>query len=193
MRLVEAIGHALRPIRSDAAKLTAAEFREERAQPLEVSSPAFANKQTIPSEYSMAGKNSFPGLRWGDIPVLTQSLLLVVEDPDAPKPTPFIHAIVYNIPPQLKELPTNAFLDGSLTKEYMELGIKCGTNTLSQSKYMGPAPPPGHGDHHYYFQLFALDSALDFTAPPTLHQIKSAIEDHVLAHGETVGLYRLGD
>ena len=118
-----------------------------------------------------------------------ESLLLVVEDPDAPKPMPFVHLIMYDIPPQTTSLPEGTIINGQLSEQSYDLGLKLGTNTLFKPEYMAPSPPPGHGPHRYHFQLIALDLELSYSQAPTLIEIKADIEHHVLAFGELVGIY----
>ena len=119
----------------------------------------------------------------------TKSLILVVEDPDAPIPTPFIHGIFYNIPSDLHELSEQAVKTEGIAAILIDQGAQMGTNTVSRPVYMPPALPLGHGPHHYHFQLIALDHVLAFTKVPTLTDVKEAIEGHVIAFGELVGIY----
>jgi Raf kinase inhibitor-like YbhB/YbcL family protein len=189
MRILEMIGHALRGVRSAETKMISAENSTATETFLKVSSSAFDDEQPMPVRFTMDGENLFPGLQWSQIPEGTKSLVLVVEDPDIPKSTPFVHGIVYNIPPTLSSLPTEAFVDGELARDWSIEGVACGGNSMGQAKYMAPSPPPGHGVHHYFFQLFALDKELEFSKAPDLDDIKKAISNHVIAYGETVGTY----
>lgn len=191
MRLMEMLGHALSQVRSDETKMLSAEQSTANAIALKITSNAFSDGSSIPAKYTCDGDNLFPAIRWTKPPAGAKTLLIVVEDPDAPKETPFIHGIIYNIPSALNELPTEAFQkDGAIEVSYASTGIKCGGNSLGQAKYMAPAPPPGHGDHHYYFQVFALDKKLEFSDMPKMPELKEAIEKHVLAYGEIVGIFK---
>ncbi|MFX4914292.1 YbhB/YbcL family Raf kinase inhibitor-like protein, partial [Acinetobacter baumannii] len=59
----------------------------------------------MPREFTADGAGLFPPLEWTGVPDHCESLLLVVEDPDAPKPMPFVHLIMYDILPDTKSLP----------------------------------------------------------------------------------------
>ena len=191
MRILELLGQALRPFRSDDSKLLQSSDEVANApQKFPVTSSAFRDGEKIPVTYTIDGQKLFPRISWSDQPADCRSLLLVIEDPDAPKPTPFIHGILYNIPPSLMTLQENAFSETGVQSSLINAGVRPGKNTLSKAAYMPPSPPPGHGPHHYHFQMIALDTILNLTeAPPTLEAIKDAIHGHVLATGETVGLY----
>jgi Raf kinase inhibitor-like YbhB/YbcL family protein len=190
MTFLELIGHALRPFHSDDSKLTESDTAV-KAHPhsIVVSSPVFSAGTAIPKPYSADGTGLFPAINWEGLPVDCQSLILVVEDPDAPKATPFVHGIFYNIPASLAGLPEEAVLSDGLSLDYVNLGIQMGKNTMSKTEYMAPAPPPGHGPHHYHFQLIALDIVLDLPGEPTLVEIKKALTGHVLGSGELIGIY----
>lgn len=193
MGLLELLGHALRPIRSDESKITSAETSSKTSVDIDVTSPSFVNGQSMPVKFTMDGDNLFPGIAWKNLPINTESILLVIEDPDIPKDKPFIHGIVYNIPPDIESLPIQAFTkEGAIDSNFETVGIKCGGNSIGQAKYMSPSPPPGHGPHHYFFQVFALDRKLEFGDMPKLPDIKEAIAYHVLAYGETIGIYERG-
>jgi len=190
MRILELLGRALRPIRSDETKLTEAmPAFTSRPAIISVSSSVFEPGASIPAEYSADGAGLFPTISWTGVPHNCASLLLIIEDPDAPKPTPFVHGIFFNIPPSEIDLPTSAVTSDGLSGEFSSRGVKMGTNSMSKPAYMPPTPPPGHGPHRYHFQLIALDTTLSFADPPSLSEIKSAIEDHILAYGELVGIY----
>lgn len=141
---------------------------------LTVKSPAFANNDFIPSKYTCDGLNINPELNIGDMPKETKSLALIMEDPDAPKRT-FDHWVMWNIP--LKERIEENSAPGAQ-----------GRNSMNENKYHGPCPPEGL--HHYYFKIFALDTKLDLPIDTDKKKLLSAMEGHVLASGELVGLYK---
>ncbi len=190
MTFLELIGHALRPFHSDASKLTESDSSVQ-AQPrtIVLSSPVFAADALIPKPYTADGENLFPTINWEGLPPGSQSLILVVEDPDAPKATPFVHGIFYNIPASLSALPEEAVLSDGLSLEYVNLGVQMGKNSMAKTVYMAPAPPPGHGPHHYHFQLIALDTVINLSGDRTLSEIKQALTGHVLGSGELIGTY----
>ena len=152
---------------------------ELRLKDLEISSPVFTALETIPQRYTSDGENISPSLQWSEIPPETKQLALICHDPDAPLPPGFTHWTLYNIP-----LEVTAIAEGEGNK-YTE-----GVNSSGSNGYTGPAPPEGHGIHHYYFWLYALDRALDL--PPGLNreELLKAIADSVIAQARLVGIYR---
>lgn len=190
MRIVEFLGQALRSVRSDESKLIEAmPAVASHSNTISIKSPVFEDGAPIPKTYTADGASVFPTLKWKGVPRESKSLLLVVEDPDAPKPTPFVHGIFYNMPPQLEELPEIAVDPDGITERLAKVGVHMGTNSVFEPAYMAPTPPPGHGPHHYHFQLIALDKLLEFDKVPSLADIKAAIDGHALAAGELVGTY----
>jgi Raf kinase inhibitor-like YbhB/YbcL family protein len=119
----------------------------------EIHSSAFLPGQPIPKKYSQDGENISPPVSWSGIPSGTRELVLVVEDPDAPKPfpNPFIHWILYKIPPDVLALNEAIPTDKNLLTP---TGATQGQNSAGKIGYVGPAPPLGHGTHHYHFKLF---------------------------------------
>jgi Raf kinase inhibitor-like YbhB/YbcL family protein len=112
-------------------------------------SSAFAEGGKIPEKYSRIGENLFPPLAWNGAPDGVQSFALIVEDPDAPSGT-FRHCGIFNIPAEVNELPESAdTAPGG--------GLRFSENDFGNARYDGPQPPKGHGVHHYYFRLAALD------------------------------------
>jgi len=189
MKILDFIGQLLRPAHSDASHLIEAQPQvNNQPQTITVSSPVFQNGQPIPTAYGPDGR-AFPEIRWANLPAGTQSVLLVVEDPDAPKAEPFVHGIFYNIPVAWGGIATANVTANGLSEEARAAGISMGTNSLSKAAYMAPAPPPGHGVHHYHFQVIAIDSRFLFTESPSLKAIKEALQERVLAWGELVGTY----
>jgi len=141
---------------------------------LVVKSPAFENNQLIPAKYTCDGDNVNPPLTIEGVPEETKSLVLIVDDPDAPMGT-FDHWIVWNIPPTSK------------IEENTVPGAE-GMSSYRKHAYGGPCPP--YGTHRYFFKVYALDTKLDLTANSKKKDVEKAMESHVLAEGELVGLYR---
>lgn len=190
MRILELLGKALRPVRSGESKLTDHQPAvAAHPQTITVTSSVFENGGAIPKEYSSDGEGRFPALRFMDFPNGYESAVLVVEDPDAPKTTPFVHGIIYNIPHRVKELTDGAVKGENLQPEFQGQGMKLGRNSAALPAYMPPSPPSGHGQHRYHFQIIALDTMLNLGEAPTLDEIKDAIHGHVLSYGEIVGTY----
>ena len=143
---------------------------------LTVKSPAFENNKLIPSKYTCDGEEVSPPLTVEGIPEKTKSLALIMEDPDAPAGL-FIHWLVWNIP------PTNEIQENSVP------GTE-GLNTNKKNSYHGPCPPGG--THRYYFKVYALDTLLKLGAFSEKEVLENAMQNHILAQGELIGLYRRG-
>ena len=142
---------------------------------MKITSSAFQEGANIPSKFTCDGENTSPPLQIADIPSEAKSLVLVVDDPDAPSGL-FTHWTVWNIPPQ-----TSAVGEGSAPK-----GVQ-GTNDFGKSGYGGPCPPSG--THRYYFKIFALDRELDLPFGAKRGQLDAAMKGHVVAQGELMGRY----
>ena len=143
-------------------------------------SPSFANLEPMPKRFSAAGGSHSPPVVFTDVPPAAEELALIVYDPDAPTPLGVTHWQVYGIPPKTTAIPEGGGADFSQ-----------GLNEAGEPKYMGPAPPPGHGIHHYYFWLYALDKALGLKAGMSPDDLMAAIEDHVIEQARWVGLYEI--
>jgi len=144
---------------------------------LKLRSDAFRHHERIPARHASDGEDVAPPLQWSGVPDGTEAFAIVVHDPDAPLVDGFTHWVAYGIPADATELPEGG---GDVTH---------GTNSMGNSGYMGPAPPPGHGPHHYYFWIYALDENLDL--PPGLDRaaLLAQIEDHVIEQARLVGTY----
>lgn len=145
-------------------------------QDLIVTSSAFARNSLVPAKYTCDGDNINPPLNIEGVPKDARSLVLIVEDPDAPSGL-WIHWVVWNIP------PTTSIRENSVP------GIERVTAGRMPS-YSGPCPP--FGTHRYFFKVYALDSRLDLGTGSQKKDVEAAMEGHVLAKGELVGLYRRG-
>src|SRR5437764_1278891 len=143
----------------------------------QLTSPAFADNQPIPAKYSHDGGNMSPPLNWNASPSSAKSLALIVEDPDAPGPTPFTHWIVFNIPTDTVSIPEGAVPAGALQ----------GKNDGGTIGYYGPKPPSGI--HHYIFRLYALDAPLPLAAGASKADVVNAMKGHELGMGKLTGLY----
>jgi Raf kinase inhibitor-like YbhB/YbcL family protein len=152
--------------------------------PLVLASPAFVSGETIPVKYSRDGANVSPSLRWTGVPNGARSLVLIMEDPDAPGGT-FRHWAVFNIPPDRDHLPEGVQARGEWAS------LREGRNDFDNSRYDGPEPPRGHGAHRYHFRLAALDTPI-LTVPPnaTIEQVWREARKHMLEQAEMVGVYQ---
>jgi Raf kinase inhibitor-like YbhB/YbcL family protein len=144
---------------------------------LTLESPAFLHGERLPDELA-ASDSGPPPLSWRDAPEGTQSFALVCHDPDAPLTYGFTHWVIYGIPADCTGLPEGG------KGEYRQ-----GVNGLGEPTYMPPGPPPGHGDHFYYFHLYALDQVLDLPDGLTQEQLLAAIDDHILEQARIVGTW----
>jgi Raf kinase inhibitor-like YbhB/YbcL family protein len=152
-------------------------------------SPALTSGQSIPTRYTGDGADLSPPLQWDGAPAETRQFALVCDDPDAPTPQPWVHWVLYHIPPTCHELPEGLSQNAALTQS---LGVRQGRNSWPSGKttgYRGPAPPRGHGVHHYHFRLYALDRELDLPEGLTSEQLRRHLQGHILATAELVGTY----
>ena len=158
------------------------------AMALTLTSSAFKQGGKIPSKYTCEGDDVSPPLSFDGIPAGTKSLVLIVDDPDAPDPKApkrvWVHWVVHNLPPETRGLPENASRTG------LPQGAVSGLNDSKQASYNGPCPPVGR--HRYFHKLYALDTTLPLKAL-TKADIEAAIKGHVLAQAELIGTYQKGD
>jgi Raf kinase inhibitor-like YbhB/YbcL family protein len=149
---------------------------------IDVTSAAFEEGGTIPASYTCDGLDVSPPLSWGSVPDGTQTLALIVDDPDAPSGT-FVHWVLYNLPPDTGRLPEDV-----PKQETLPSGAAQGVNGAGSVGYMGLCPPSG--THRYFFKVYALDTALDLGGRATKEDLLSAMQGHVLAEGRLMGTYR---
>jgi len=153
---------------------------------MKLTSPSFENQGEIPKKHTCDGADISPALAWTDAPQGTKSLVLIVDDPDAPDPAnprmTWVHWVLYNIPADA----------GSLAEGVKEKGLPKGTlqglNDWKKTGFGGPCPPIGK--HRYFHKLYALDIVLPDLKHPTKAQLEKAMEGHVLSKTELVGLYQ---
>jgi Raf kinase inhibitor-like YbhB/YbcL family protein len=148
---------------------------------LALTSSAFENGGTIPERYTCSGHNESPALEWTGIPRGTRSLVLILDDPDAPMGT-FVHWVVYNLSPAADGLPEGMLATASVADSEQ------GVNGRGEIGYTGPCPPPGE-PHHYHFRLYALDRKLELKIGATAHQVEEAIKGHVLGSAVLIGIF----
>jgi Raf kinase inhibitor-like YbhB/YbcL family protein len=144
---------------------------------LKVTSPAFDHHKRIPDRHSGDGEDVSPALMWSGAPDGTRAFAVVVHDPDAPLVDGFTHWVAYNIPGDANQLPEGG---GEAVS---------GVNSFGNAGYNGPAPPPGHGTHHYYFWVYALDDDLGLEPGLERRALLERIEDHVLEQARLVGTF----
>ncbi|MCE0523239.1 MAG: YbhB/YbcL family Raf kinase inhibitor-like protein [Methylacidiphilales bacterium] len=144
-----------------------------------VSSPAFHRGMPIPGKYALHQENISPELRVANVPGNARSLVLIVDDPDAPAGL-WTHWLVWNLPAHTSAIP-----EGKLPS-----GARQGKNSFGNTRYDGPSPP--FGTHRYYFHLYALDATLSLPAGSSRTDLEQAMNGHVIGEAETFGTYRLG-
>ncbi len=161
----------------------------EKKMTLQLTSSAFAQGHAIPKKYTGEGEDVSPPLAWSGVPAGTKELALICDDPDAPTPEPWVHWVIYKLPAGAKGLPEGIPRKPRLKDPPGALQGKNSWPAAEATGYRGPMPPRGHGIHHYYFKLYALDCELE--APPGLEkkQLLEKIEGHVLAEGVLMGSY----
>ncbi|SIN68501.1 phospholipid-binding protein, PBP family [Singulisphaera sp. GP187] len=152
-----------------------------------IRSEAFDDGRAIPRRYSDDGEDVSPPLAWSDLPEGTRELALIVDDPDAPTPEPWVHWVLCKVPADVQALAEG--LPGS-PKLNTPSGARQGKNSWGGDGYRGPAPPRGHGTHHYHFQLYALDAPLQTSAGLDKGSLLRAMQGHILARAELVGTYQ---
>jgi len=158
---------------------------EDQESAMKLDSPAFAPKGEIPIRYTCEGDDLSPPLRWSGVPAGAKSLVLVVDDPDAPDPRApkrtWVHWVLYAIPPSATGIEEGAPADE------LPAGTRVGKNDWGRTDYGGPCPPIGR--HRYFHKLYALDVDLAELRSPTKAELEKAMADHVLARAELVGTY----
>ena len=190
--LPDAIGHALRNTRAglDHIVFNGLDLRAGMSA-ITVTSLAFVDHGPLPAAYTADGEGLSPPLRWTGVPPGAASLLLIVEDADAPTPRPLVHAIAVDLPAEDGSLP-----EGALNGDRDDAGgaeIKIGRNSFLGTGWLPPDPPPGHGVHSYAFQLFALTAGPAFDGTPGRDAVVEALKERALASGLLIGTYERPD
>ena len=159
---------------------------------IELTSLAFAGGEPIPTKYTDDGEDVSPPLAWPEVPEGTKELALICDDPDAPSPSrpakdPWVHWVVYKIPPDVRTLPEGVPRTAELGEPS---GALQGQNSWKKGEnvgYRGPAPPEGSGKHRYFFRLYALDTELSLGPEQDKQSLVEAMSDHVIGKGQLVG------
>jgi Raf kinase inhibitor-like YbhB/YbcL family protein len=151
---------------------------------MKLESQAFETGGAIPKQHTGEGEDVSPPLAWSNVPDGTRSFAVICHDPDAPLVKPgtygFVHWVLYDIPGDARSL-AEAAKDGTP-----------GRNDFDAEGYGGPMPPEGHGRHHYFFWLLALDAELDLPAGLSMWSLLERIEPHVIGMNRLVGSYERG-
>ena len=155
------------PVRTEAREMT----------PLNITSPAFKHNEHIPAKYTCDGADVNPALAIENVPTGAKSLALIVDDPDAPAGT-WVHWVVWNVSPDIREIKEHTAPSGASQ----------GMTDFRRRNYGGPCPPSG--THRYFFKLYALDTMLNLGADSTKAALERAMQGHILAQAELIGLYK---
>ncbi len=154
--------------------------------PLMLASSAFDNGAEIPARYTCSGKDISVPLNWEGVPEDTRSLVLIVDDPDAPDPKApkmvWVHWVIYNIPPDTSTLAEH------ITAANLPRGAIQGINDWHRRDYGGPCPPIGR--HRYFHKLYALDAVLEELKEPTKAAVEAAMQGHIIAEAELIGTFQ---
>jgi Raf kinase inhibitor-like YbhB/YbcL family protein len=153
---------------------------------LVLKSSAFENGAEIPARYTCSGEDVSVPLNWEGVPEAARSLVLIVDDPDAPDPRApkmvWVHWVLYNIPPDINSLAEH------ITSATLPPGASEGINDWQRLGYGGPCPPVGR--HRYFHKLYALDIVLEELNEPTRAVIEAAMEGHIIAQAELIGTFQ---
>ncbi len=154
----------------------------DKKMDIKITSSAFKEGGLIPPKYTCDGADISPPLQWDAVPEGTKSIALISDDPDAPVGT-WVHWVLYNLPPDTKELTENIPPDENLPN-----GAKQGITDFRRIGYGGPCPPSG--THRYFFKIYALDTVLELPPRPGKSDLVNAMEGHILAQGQLMGKYK---
>jgi Raf kinase inhibitor-like YbhB/YbcL family protein len=153
--------------------------------PLTLVSNAFSDGEGIPTEYTCQGADISPQLKWDGVPDNTRSLVLIVDDPDAPDPMApkmvWVHWVLYNLPPE------SLGLAKAIKPTDLPSGTGEGINDWNRTGYGGPCPPIGR--HRYFHKLYALDTLLTGLDKPTKAEVERAMEGHIIDQTVLMGTY----
>ncbi len=153
---------------------------------LTLSSPVFTNNAEIPKKYSCDGSDISPTLEWSGVPAEAKSLVLIVDDPDAPDPAAprmiWVHWLLYNLPPS-----STGLIEGIASHD-LPPGTLEGLNDWKRLGYGGPCPPVGR--HRYFHKLYVLNTVLPDLKSPTKAKLETAMQGHIITSAELIGTYQ---
>jgi hypothetical protein len=153
---------------------------------MSITSTAFVHNGSIPKLYTCEGRNVSPPLTWSGVPAAAESLVIIVDDPDAPDPAAprmtWVHWLLYNLPVDTTGLPE--------APQSFPAGTLDGLNDWGRAGCGGPCPPIGR--HRYFHRLYALDVVLPNLHQPNRKSLEQAMKGHVVAEAQLVGSYQKG-
>lgn len=158
----------------------------ENKMSLKLESHDFFHFGEIPRRFTCDGENISPALSWSNLPKNTKSLVLIVDDPDAPDPAnpkgTWVHWVLYNLPATSGGLPQN------VAEKSLPAGSLLGKNDFNRTEYGGPCPPVGR--HHYFHKLYALDIQLPNLNLPNKKELEAAMAGHIIGQAELIGTFQ---
>jgi Raf kinase inhibitor-like YbhB/YbcL family protein len=182
----EQLGRSLQRQRAGIEKTALQRLLRQREVPhIELRSVAFEHLMPLPTRFTADGDGDSPPLMWFGIPANAESVVLIVEDADSPTPRPMVHAIAVNLAPVSGSLAEGALSRGGDSADEVDTGL----NSFLRHGWLPPDPPPGHGEHRYVFQLFALTPGPAFSRLPGRQALFDAIADRAVAAGYLIGTY----
>jgi Raf kinase inhibitor-like YbhB/YbcL family protein len=188
-KLPEAVGHALANQRAGMEQVVYNHVHSLRDLPrLLVTSPSFTFNGHLPVRYTGDGEGISPPLSWSGAPADTAAIAIIVEDADSPTPHPLVHAIVIDL-----EGTDDSLAEGALSAPNQPRSdLEIGTNSFFRHSWLPPDPPPGHGEHRYVFQVFALREGPPFSKSAGRKEFVEVILDRAIAVGCLIGTYERG-
>lgn len=184
-KMPHAIGEALSKVKAGLGRTVYQSAFAQVPATITVTSEAFPDGGMIPARYTQDGGKLSPPIAWSGLPAGTGSVVLLVEDPDAPMPKPFVHLIAWR-----ERAGDAALSEGEFAGPGAKGGLHAlGRNSFQRDRWLPPDPPAGHGPHRYLFQVYALDHPLDLPASPGRGDLLDAMKGRVLAKGLLTGIY----
>jgi Raf kinase inhibitor-like YbhB/YbcL family protein len=184
-------GEALRASAQTPAQASSPTTPQPAPKKIVVESPAMRTSEMMARDYTPDGRNVSPPITWKDVPTGTKELAVVCADFGAGNPPPWVHWIIYKIPPTATGLPEGVPFDAVTPMPREIAGAVQGLNGWRKAIYRGPAPPPGK-PHIYYFTVYALDAPIavkDNQPPLTRAELLQAMQGHIIGQGEVVPVY----
>jgi phosphatidylethanolamine-binding protein (PEBP) family uncharacterized protein len=189
-KLPGAVGHALVNQRAGMEQVVYNHLHALRDVPrLTVTSPTFTFNGRLPVRHTADGEGSSPPLAWSQCPIDTASVAIIAEDADSPTPHPMVHLIAIDVAGG-----DHSIIEGALSSpNEAPPDLEIGTNSFFRHSWLPPDPPPGHGEHRYVFQVFALRDGPPFSKTAGRREFIDTILDRAIAVGCLVGTYERGD
>jgi len=188
-KLPEGLGQALVNQRAGMAQVVYNHLHAQgESARITVSSPAFVFNGFLPKRCTADGDGISPPLSWSTCPAETAAIAIIVEDADSPTPHPLVHAIAVDLDPDIESLP-----EGALNAQHQPgVKLEIGSNSFFKHAWLPPDPPPGHGEHRYVFQVFALRPGSGFSKSVGRSEFIKVVLDRAIAVGCLIGLYERG-